>query len=60
MAFDLLAAPASSAADERVFSIAGHVLDDEHWHTKDDLAEAQQCLKSWSAAGMPLSAAAGE
>jgi hypothetical protein len=46
MAFDLLATPASSSADERIFSQAGHVLDEEHFNTKDDLAEAQQCLKS--------------
>jgi hypothetical protein len=46
MAYDLLAAPASTAADERQFSMAGHVLDKEHWHTSDELAEAQQCLKS--------------
>ena len=46
MAFDLLAAPASSSADERAFSKAGHVLDKEHYSTLDDLAEAHQCLKS--------------
>ena len=46
MAFDLLATPASSSADERIFSQAGHVLDEERFNTKDDLAEAQQCLKS--------------
>jgi len=33
MAFDLLAAPASSAADERRFSSAGHVLNKERWNT---------------------------
>jgi hypothetical protein len=46
MAFDLLAAPASGSADERAFSMAGHVLDKEHYSTLDDLAEAHQCLKS--------------
>lgn len=46
MAFGLLAAPASSSAEERIFSLAGHVLDFEHCSTKDDLAEAYQCLKS--------------
>lgn len=44
LAFDLLAAPASSSADERVFSEAGHVLDDEHFNTLDDLAESYQLL----------------
>jgi len=47
MAFDHLAAPASSSADERTFSSAGHVLDEDHWHTSDELAEAYQLLKSW-------------
>lgn len=46
MAFDLLAAPASSSADERTFSKAGRVLDGDRWHTKDDLAQAEQCLRS--------------
>ena len=46
LAFDLLAAPASSAADERVFSMAGRTLDDEHYNTMDDLAEAYQSLQS--------------
>jgi hypothetical protein len=46
MAFDLLAAPASSSDCERTFSKAGHVLDKEHYNTKDDLAQAQQCVKS--------------
>ena len=46
LALDLLAAPASSSADERQFSMAGHVLDEDHWQTLDDLAEAYQCVKS--------------
>jgi hypothetical protein len=47
LAFDLIAAPATSAAAERRFSEAGHVLNEGHWHTRSDLAEATQCLKSW-------------
>lgn len=47
LAFDLLAAPSSSSAAERRFSEAGHVLDEEHWHTRAELGEANQCLKSW-------------
>lgn len=46
MAFDHLAAPASSSADERQFSKAGHKLDEDHYNTKDDLAEAEQLTKS--------------
>lgn len=51
----LLAAPASSSADERQFSMASHVLDEEHWHTLDDLAEAWQCLKSLFLEGIHVS-----
>ena len=47
MAFDLLGAPASSSADERQFSQADWTLNKERFSTKDDLAEANQCLKSW-------------
>ena len=47
MAFDLLACPASSSADERTFSKADWTLNKERFNTKDDLAEANQCLKSW-------------
>jgi len=46
IAFDILAALASSSADERIFSKAGNVINKERWHMKDDLAAAVQCLKS--------------
>ena len=52
LAFDALAATASSSGDEHVFSMAGLMPDDEHFNTKSDLAEAQQCLKSCEAAGL--------
>lgn len=47
MALDLLAAPSSSAAAERQFSLAGHVLNEDRYQTLTDLAEANQCLKNW-------------
>lgn len=40
MAFDLLAAPASSAADERPSSKAQHVLNEDRANTLDNLAES--------------------
>jgi hypothetical protein len=52
MAFDHLAAPASSAACERTFSLAGNIIGGERWHMQDDLAEAIQCLKSWYSQGI--------
>ena len=52
MAFDLLGAPASSSADERTFSKAGHSLNNERFNTLDDLAEAVQCPKSWMDEGI--------
>jgi hypothetical protein len=52
MAFDLLGTPASSSADERTFSKAGEVLDKSRFSTLDDLAEANQCLKSWCNEGL--------
>jgi hypothetical protein len=38
MAFDLLATPASSAADKLIFSLMGLVLNEERFNTNDDLA----------------------
>jgi hypothetical protein len=46
LALTLLAAPASSAAVERLFSIAGNVVNEERPHTQARLAEAVQCLRS--------------
>ena len=52
MAMDLLATPASSAADERTFSQAGQVLNASRYNTLADLAEANQCCKSWCNEGL--------
>jgi hypothetical protein len=52
LAFTLLAAPASSAAVERLFSIAGNVVNEERPHTQARLAEAVQCLRLWHEQGL--------
>ena len=52
LAFDLLAAPASTAADERLFSMAGNVVNEHRPHTQAELAQAVQCLRSWHQAGL--------
>lgn len=40
LAFDLLAAPASTAANERLFLMAGNVANEERPYTQADLAES--------------------
>ena len=52
LAFTLLAAPASTAADERLFSIAGNVVNEQRPHTQQQLAESVQCLRSWHHEGL--------
>jgi hypothetical protein len=52
MAFDLLSTPASSSADERTFSQAKQSINDERFNTLDDLAESNQCAKSWISEGL--------
>jgi hypothetical protein len=47
LVFDLLAAPASTSADERLFSQAGRVVNEERPHMQQELAEALQCIRSW-------------
>jgi hypothetical protein len=52
LAFTLLAAPASTATDERLFSFAGNVVNEQRPHTQQELAQAVQCLRSWFAEGL--------
>jgi len=52
LAFELLAAPASTAADERLFSMAGNVVNEERPLTQQELAEATQVLRSACEAGI--------
>ena len=52
LAFTVLAAPASTAADERLFSMAGNVVNENRPHTCAELAEATQCLRSWTSEGI--------
>jgi hypothetical protein len=40
LAFTTLAAPASTAADERLFSMAGNVVNEQRPHTQQPLAQA--------------------
>ena len=49
LAFEIFACPASSAADERTFSLAGNVLNESRHNTQEELAEAYQGLRSWFA-----------
>jgi hypothetical protein len=48
LAFTYLAAPPSSSDDERLFSIASNVVNEERPHTSAELAKAVQCLRSWN------------
>lgn len=52
LAFTLLAAPASTSSDERLFSTAGNVVNEQRPHTKQPIAERVQCLRSWHAEGL--------
>ena len=52
LAFEVLAAPSSSCADERIFSMAGDVVNDERPNTMEELAEAYQGLRSWYSEGL--------
>jgi len=47
LAMDHFACPAMSTECERSFSIGGQVLNEHRPRTLDDLAQAQQCLRSW-------------
>jgi hypothetical protein len=52
MAMDLLAAPATTAADERVFSHGDDVINNERPRLSDAMGEQQVCLRSWITGGM--------
>jgi hypothetical protein len=52
LAFDLLAAPASTAADERQSSMAGNVVNEQRPQTSAELAQAVHCLRSWYQGGL--------
>jgi hypothetical protein len=54
MALTYLAAPPSSADNERLFSRAGNVVNEERPHTQATLAEAVQCLRSWHENNLPI------
>jgi len=52
IALDLLSSPATTAADERLFSAANDVINDERARLSEDTAEAIQCLRSWINSGL--------
>jgi hypothetical protein len=52
IAIDLLAAPATTAADERVFSQSDDVINDDRPRLNDDTAEQQVVLRNWIASGL--------
>jgi hypothetical protein len=52
LAFTLLAAPTSSASDERLFSIASNFVNEQRPLTQQELAQAEQCLRSWYTEGL--------
>lgn len=52
LAFAVLAALASTAATERLFSIAGNVVNEERPHMQQELAQSMQCLRSWHTEGL--------
>ena len=53
LAFKVLAAPSSSCAAERMFSMARDVVNDERPNTMEESAEAYQGLDSWYSGGLP-------
>jgi hypothetical protein len=50
--FTYLAAPASTADNERLFSCAGDVVNEDQPHTQCELAQATQCLRNWYPQGI--------
>ena len=46
LAFTYLVAPATTAANERLFSIASNMVNEERPRTQAQLAQAVQCLRS--------------
>jgi hypothetical protein len=47
MAFDLFSIPGMSSECERAFSSALRMVTDDRYNLKQDIIEADQCLKSW-------------
>ena len=47
VAFNLFAIPGMSSECERSFSDAGNLITDHRYNLKNDIIQADQCLKSW-------------
>ena len=54
IALTYLAAPPSSTDNERLFSRAGNVVNEERPHTQATLAQGVQCLRSWHKNDLPI------
>jgi hypothetical protein len=58
MAYDLFAIPAMSSECERAFSASKRMITDHRYSLKNDIIEANQCIKSWFKHGIADGAAA--
>jgi hypothetical protein len=58
MAYDLFAIPAMSSECERAFSASKRMITDHRYSLKNDIIEADQCIKSWFKHGIADGAAA--
>jgi hypothetical protein len=58
IAYDLFSIPAMSSECERAFSASKRMITDHRYSLKNDIIEADQCIKSWFKHGIADGAAA--
>jgi hypothetical protein len=58
MAYDLFSIPAISSKCKRAFSASKRMITDHRYSLKNDIIEADQCIKSWFKHGIADGAAA--